>query len=80
MTPSQSDAKAIEEFEKTFVCKCILCQEGGHKFTTSAEFMKEFILKHCTQARIEELEWLRDNASGDWRRGIEERLAELKSK
>lgn len=32
-----------EEFDKIFKCNCMLCVEKQHEFSTTAEYMKNFI-------------------------------------
>jgi hypothetical protein len=41
----KSDYNWEEEFDKIFKCQCILCVEKQHQFTTTADYMKDFIRK-----------------------------------
>lgn len=46
------------EFDKVFKCNCMLCKEGEHEFSTTADYMKGFILRlleaECAKVREEE--------------------------
>lgn len=47
-----------ERFDKIFKCNCYLCQEKGHPFSTTRDFMVDFIRKEKElSAREADLEY-----------------------
>jgi len=78
MNPTPENTWEIE-FDKTFVCQCMLCSEHNHEFSTTAEYMKSFIrqtpltqVSACRHAILDKLakgiEGMKftDEADRDW--------------
>ena len=49
-TLSQEQAM-LKELEEMFKCNCVLCQENGHKFTTTFDTVKDFFETQLQKAK-----------------------------